>query len=311
MEEVSESKSIPDYQTLMRPLLAQLADGQVKSMDSLREGLVKAFQLTPEQLEERIPSGKTTILRNRAGWARTYLHKAGLLTLPKKAHCQITERGLKALAVCPEYIGNAYLKQFPEFIEFTSPAKGKGGSAEGVDSAESEVATPDEQMELAATKLKQALAAQLLDTIKSNSPWFFEKLVVDLMLAMGYGGARAESGKATKATGDDGIDGTINEDKLGLDTIYLQAKRWENTVHRPEIDKFIGALTRQGAHKGVFITTSNFSEGAFEAAKGLSISIVLIDGHRLAELMIEHNIGVNIKQTFHVKDIDSDYFNED
>jgi restriction system protein len=302
--------SVPDYQSMMRPLLVQLADGQTRSMQDLREGVAQAFQLTPEEKEERIPSGKTTVLSNRVGWARTYLHKAGLLTLPKKAHCKITQRGLKALQDCPERIGNSYLKQFPEFQEFVSSSRDKS-SPEAVDVGVADTSTPDEQMELAAGKLNQALASQLLDAIKTNSPWFFEKLVVDLMLAMGYGGARAESGRATKTTGDDGIDGTINEDKLGLDTIYLQAKRWENTVHRPEIDKFIGALTRQGARKGVFITTSNFSEGALEAALGLSISIVLIDGKRLAELMIDHNIGVNIKQTFHVKDLDSDYFNED
>ncbi len=304
--------AIPDYQTCMRPILGLLADGEVKSMQYIRDSVASRFSLSQEEIEERIPSGKSTVLRNRVGWARTYLHKAKLLTLPKQAHCQITERGLQVLKDCPEAISNEYLKKFPEFLAFVSPNKTANTAVESAETLQKpESSTPDERIAEAYNALNNALASQLIESVKSNTPIFFETLVVDLMIAMGYGGARAESGKATKATGDDGIDGIINEDKLGLDTIYLQAKRWENTVHRPEIDKFIGALSRQGARKGVFITTSEFSEGAREAVSGLAISIVLIDGQQLAQYMIDHNIGVNIKQRYFVKDIDTDYFNED
>ncbi len=301
--------AIPDYQSLFLPLLILLKDGQAKSLKELHDELVVQYKLTPDEISRRINSGNSTFIRNRVGWARTYLHKAGLLTLPIRGHCQITDRGQQVLEEHPDKIDIAYLNRFPEFVEFRTPTKLSKADSELI--PENSESTPDEQIKASSDALNKSLALDLLDAIKNNSPWFFEKLVVDLMIAMGYGGARAESGQATKSTGDNGIDGIINEDKLGLDTIYLQAKRWDNAVHRPEIDKFIGALTRQGARKGVFITTSEYSSGAREAAIGLNISIVLIDGKELAQLMIDHNIGVNIKQSYFVKDIDTDYFNED
>ncbi|GAB1258268.1 restriction endonuclease [Aurantivibrio plasticivorans] len=300
---------VPNYRQILRPFLAELEDGETKSMQHMREAMAVYFNLTPEDLAIKIPSGQTTLLRSRVGWSRTYLHKAKLITLPKRAHCQITDRGRQALIDCPEQINGDYLKTFPEYLEFVNSGKKKSQSDEASD--ESEPLTPDEQIGQAYQTIKNALASQILDSIKSNTPGFFEDLVVDLMLAMGYGGANAESGRATQQTNDNGIDGVINEDKLGLDTIYLQAKRWENTVHRPEIDKFIGALTRQGARKGVFITTSDFSEGAREAATGLNISIVLIDGQQLAKLMIDNDIGVNITKTYNIRSIDTDYFIQD
>ncbi|MEB3736259.1 restriction endonuclease [Halopseudomonas pachastrellae] len=201
------------------------------------------------------------------------------------------------------------MKQFPEFADFhTSKPQGSDATvAIELDLAET---TPDEQLAEAHQALQQSLVDELLAQVRAATPGFFEQLVVDLMLAMGYGGSRKEAGKATQATNDDGIDGIINEDKLGLDVIYLQAKRWSNTVHRPEIDKFIGALTRQRARKGVFITTSDFSTGAREAALGLDIKVVLIDGEELARLMVENNLGVSVKQVYEVKQLDSDYFSE-
>ncbi|OGT69966.1 MAG: restriction endonuclease [Gammaproteobacteria bacterium RIFCSPLOWO2_02_FULL_57_10] len=307
--------AIPDFQSCMRPLLVAIADGEPTPTSEAFERVTVFFKLSDDERDERLPSGKQTVIRNRVAWANTYLKKALLINATDRGVIQITDRGRDALIECPKRIDVKYLKRFPEFAEFhqAKPTSSTQGATSdySTDELAASNATPDELIEKAHSELTKALASQLLESIKRNSPWFFEQLVVDLMIAMGYGGARAESGRATKPTGDDGIDGIINEDKLGLDTIYLQAKRWENTVHRPETDKFIGSLTRQGARKGVFITTSEFSEGARTAASGLNISIVLIDGQQLARYMIEYNIGVNIKQSFHVKDIDTDYFNEE
>ncbi len=211
----------------------------------------------------------------------------------------------------PERITVSWLKQFPEFADFHT-AKPQAADAPAALDVEIAETTPDEQLAEAHQALVQSLADELLAQVRAATPSFFEQLVVDLMLAMmGYGGSRKEAGKATQATNDDGIDGIIKEDKLGLDVIYLQAKRWANTVHRPEIDKFIGALTRQRARKGVFITTSEFSAGAREAALGLDIKVVLIDGVELARLMVESNLGVSVKQVYEVKQLDSDYFAEE
>ncbi len=307
--------AIPDFQSCMRPLLVAIADGAPTPTNDAFERVTEFFNLSDFERNERLPSGKQTVLRNRLAWSNTYLKKALLISATDRGVIQITDRGRNALIECPVRVDVKYLKRFPEFAEFHQAKPTAGNQSTTSDYSTDELAasnaTPDELIEKAHKELTNALASQLLETIKRNSPYFFEQLVVDLMIAMGYGGARAESARATKPTGDDGIDGIINEDKLGLDTIYLQAKRWENTVHRPEIDKFIGSLTRQGARKGVFITTSDFSEGARVAASGLNISIVLIDGQQLARYMIEYNIGVNIKQSFHVKDIDTDYFNEE
>lgn len=300
---------IPDYQTLMRPLLARLADGNVHPLSGLLQELIDEFGLTPDEVKEKLPSGRQTVISNRIGWAKTYLAKAGLLETPKRAHYKITERGLKALQECPEIIDNEYLRTFEEFQCFTSMSNKEESRAES-QIKESDT-TPDEQIAAAYQTLNSSLADELLDAICTSSPTFFEQLVVDLMLAMGYGGSRKEAGQATQATNDDGIDGIIKEDRLGLDTIYLQAKRWQNTVHRPEIDKFIGSLTRHRARKGVFITTSSFSPGALDAVHTLDMKIVLIDGQQLAELMIEHNLGVARKEVYEVKQIDSDYFSEE
>lgn len=299
--------AIPDFQSVMRPVLATVQSGAPLPLNELRERVADQFRLTEDERKERLPSGHQTVINNRVGWARTYLNKAGLLYIPAKGLVQITPRGLDALADGPQRITVSWLKQFPEFADFHT-AKPQSVDAPAVPNVDIAETTPDEQLSEAHQALVQSLADELLTQVLAATPSFFEQLVVDLMIAMGYGGSRKEAGKATQATNDDGIDGIIKEDKLGLDVIYLQAKRWSNTVHRPEIDKFIGALTRQRARKGVFITTSEFSDGARTAALGLDIKVVLIDGVELARLMVENNLGVSVKQVYEVKQLDSDYF---
>lgn len=299
--------SIPDFQSVMRPVLSAVEDGTPLALSELRERIAEQFQLTDDERKERLPSGNQTVINNRVGWARTYLNKAGLLTIPAKGMVQITTRGHEALISGPARITVRWLKQFPEFADFHT-VRPQVVNAPAIPDLDEGDTTPDEQLNIAHQALLQSLEEELLAQVRAASPGFFEQLVVDLMLAMGYGGSRKEAGKATQATNDDGIDGIIKEDKLGLDVIYLQAKRWTNTVHRPEIDKFIGALTRQRARKGVFITTSEFSVGAREAALGLEIKVVLIDGGELARLMVENNLGVSVKQVYEVKQVDSDYF---
>lgn len=302
--------AIPDFQSVMRPVLHAVGDGVPLPLSALRVRIADVFQLTEEERKERLPSGNQTVINNRVGWARTYLNKAGLLTIPSKGMVQITDRGREALATGPARITVSWLKQFPEFADFHT-AKPQVPDAAAVADGDLAETTPDEQLAAAYQALQQSLADELLAQVRAATPGFFEQVVVDLMIAMGYGGSRKEAGKATQLTNDDGIDGIIKEDKLGLDVIYLQAKRWANTVHRPEIDKFIGALTRKRARKGVFITTSDFSNGAKDAALGLEIKVVLIDGIELARLMVEHNLGVSVKQVYEVKQIDSDYFSEE
>lgn len=308
--ELEENLAIPDFQSVMRPVLEVVRNGQPVPLAEVRDRVSNAFSLTEEERRKRLPSGHQTVINNRVGWARTYLNKAGLLTIPERGMVQITQRGLDALQQGPERISVRWLKQFPEFKDFHTHKAQPDNQDETV-SSDLEEATPDEQLAEAHQSLMESLADELLTTIRAASPSFFEKLVVDLMIAMGYGGSKQEAGQATQATSDNGIDGTIKEDKLGLDVIYLQAKRWSNTVHRPEIDKFIGALTRQRARKGVFITTSDFSPGARDATSGLDMKVVLLDGRELAQLMIEHNLGVGVKQTYEVKQLDNDYFFED
>ena len=302
--------AIPDFQSVMRPVLVTVQNGVPLPLNELRERVADQFQLSEDERKERLPSGHQTVINNRVGWARTYLNKAGLLCIPAKGMVQITPRGLDALANGPERITVSWLKQFPEFANFHTTKPQVADLPAPLDIEISET-TPDEQLAEAHQALVQSLADELLAQVRAATPSFFEQMVVDLMIAMGYGGSRKEAGKATQATNDGGIDGIIKEDKLGLDVIYLQAKRWTYTVHRPEIDKFIGALTRQRARKGVFITTSDFSDGARTAALGLDIKVVLIDGVELARLMVENNLGVSVKQVYEVKQFDSDYFAEE
>ena len=309
---------IPSYQTFMHPLIALIEDGEPHTLSSLKPRICLQLNISEAEQAQAIASNnKRTVVANRLGWARTYLHKAGLLSIPVNGSVQITERGRAALLQCPR-INNAYLKQFPEFVEFIRPPKDKDDSqapntlSSQADSLDYDESTPEELLDKAAGELKRTLSSDLLDQVKQASPSFFEQLVVDLMLAMGYGGSRKEAGQATQYTSDGGIDGIINEDPLGLDTIYLQAKRYaDKTVGRPEVQAFAGALDMQRAKKGVFITTSKFSADAVEFVSLIEKRIVLIDGENLTNLMIDHNLGVATKRVVAIKSIDSDYFNED
>lgn len=302
---------IPDFQSCMRPLLAAVQDGQVYRFNYAFEQVCLHFNLSGQERAEKLPSGKQTVIRNRIAWARTYLNKAGLMIAPGRSQLQITDRGQAALRQEPELINVRFLKQFPEFVEFHT-AKPKASKPVAQNNDDNEETDPTERLEEAYGEIQQELIDGVLATVKQQTPLFLEKLVVELMQAMGYGGWSKDSGQATQYTADGGIDGLINEDPLGLDTIYLQAKRYEdNTIGREAIQAFAGALDMQRAHKGVFITTSRFSRGALEYVSMIQKKIILIDGQKLAELMIKHNLGVTVKETYQIKTIDSDFFNED
>ncbi|MGF6926518.1 restriction system protein [Chitinophaga sp. W2I13] len=303
---------IPDYQTIMLPLLKQLSDRKEYLFKDVIALLGKQFELTEEEMSELLPSGQSLLFANRVGWARTYLKKAGLLDSPRRGVVCITERGLQVLKGNPKKIDNNLLKQFPEFVEFQNIKKEESGSLEQIDTTQVEQQTPEETIDLAYQSIRQSLAQELIDTVRRLSPAFFERLVVELLVKMGYGGSMKDAGKAIGKTGDEGIDGTIKEDKLGLDIIYIQAKRWQagNIVGRPELHKFVGALAGQGAKKGIFITTSSFSKDALNYAPKNETKIVLIDGVQLAQLMIDYNLGVSVQRSYDIKRLDNDYFEE-
>lgn len=302
--------AIPDFQTLMLPVLAHVADGKVRALKDIVEALSSEFNLTDEEKSELLPSGSAFTFNNRVAWATSYLKKALLISRPKRGHIEITERGLTVLNSKPQSINMKFLEQFPEYLEFKNSSTDEVVSTTSVSSSPSasEQNTPEELMANTAKNLDVTLAYDLLEIIKSGSPNFFERLVVKLLLTMGYGGSRVEAGRAIGQSGDGGIDGIIDEDKLGLDSIYIQAKRWEGTVGRPEIQKFVGALQGNRAHKGVFITTSDFTKEAQEYVKNINNKVVLINGLTLARLMIENDVGVSTVSTYKVKKIDSDYF---
>jgi len=307
--------AIPDYQTIMLPLLKQLANGQVLSLKDLTTTLAEEFQLTEEDLNELLPSGQSFVFSNRVGWARTYLKKAGLVDSPKRGQVCITPRGLEMLKTNPSHIDNRLLKQYPEFLEFQNYKRAETNTEITPASEspfENNTQTPEETIENAYQTMRQSLALELLDTVRKLSPLFFERLVVELLVKMGYGGSIKDAGKAIGKTGDEGIDGTIKEDRLGLDIIYIQAKRWQagNVVGRPELHKFVGALAGQGAKKGIFITTSSFTRDALNYVPRNETKIVLIDGEQLAQLMIDYNLGVAPQRVYEIKRIDSDYFEE-
>lgn len=301
--------AIPDYQTCMLPFLRHLADGADHTLRDTEESLAQHFRLTPAERAERLPSGQQAVFRNRVGWARTYLKKAGLLESPKRAVFRITERGMTTLASNPERIDVKVLEQFPEFIEFRDASRSEGG-ATAAGELPPATTTPEESIELAHQSLREQLAAELLRRILGCSPTFFEQLVVELLVKMGYGGSRKDAGERIGQTGDGGIDGIIKEDRLGLDTLFIQAKRWQGPVGRPEIQKFVGALQGQRAKKGVFITTSNYTADATDYAGRIDTKVVLIDGKQLAGLMIDFDVGVAPAATYTVKRIDSDYFED-
>ena len=304
--------AVPDFQSIMLPLLQLASDGTEYTMQQAREFLAEHFHLSDDDLQERLPSGTQTTFSNRVAWAKSYLTQAGLLESPKRGKFHISDRGKEVLAKNPEMININYLDQFQEFQEFRQASKKDRilkVTKSGVDQQES--VTPEESLEQAYQQLRDEVANELLHLIKENSPDFFEKLVVNVLVAMGYGGSVKEAGKATQRTADEGIDGIIKEDRLGLDAIYLQAKRWEAPVGRPEIQKFVGALHGQRAKKGVFISTSRFSNDAINYASNIDSKVVLIDGHDLVQLMIDFGVGVSTSRVFEVKKVDTDFFVED
>ena len=299
---------IPDYQTLMLPLLRFYADGNVHPLKDAAESIAREYGLTKEELRQLLPSGLQPTFNNRVSWARTYMAKAGLLATVKRGHFCITETGRQVLADNPERIDVRLLRRFPSFLEFQTAKHDETASNGQISTLTETKESPAELIESAHAQLKRALAADLLSRIACAAPEFFERLVVELLLKMGYGGSRADAGRAIGRSGDGGIDGIINEDRLGLDSIYLQAKRWEQPVGRPEIQKFAGALAEHRARKGVFITTSSFTKEALASATKHDARIVLIDGEKLATLMIDHGLGVTLEASYDVKRVDSDYF---
>lgn len=305
--------AIPDYQTLLLPVLKLAADEKEHKFSQAVEELADQFKLSMEERNQLLPSGSQTVFNNRVGWARTYLKQAGLLASPKRGFFTITPKGSELLATNPEKIDISVLEQFPEFIEFKSRRKEKNEDDSGLELPDQRdlSQTPEDALASAYTKLRSALEAEVLNSVKEASPSFFERLVVDLLVQMGYGGNRQDAGKALGRRGDGGIDGIINEDRLGLDVIYIQAKRWEGSVGRPDIQKFAGALQGQRARKGVFLTTSCFTKDAVEYASHIESKIILIDGEQLSRLMVEHNVGVSTVGQYEVKKLDSDYFDDE
>jgi restriction system protein len=302
---------IPDFQSLMRPLLQAHADGKEHINRDLVSQLAVQFELSDEDRRELLPSGVARVFDNRIGWAKSHISQAGLITAPRRAISVISERGREALLHHPERIDLRVLNGFEEYREFRNRRKTPGEN-DG-DTPELEVQnsqTPEELLESAYLQVRRQIEAELLSQIKSSPPEFLERVVVDLVVRMGYGGSRKDAGEALGRSGDEGIDGIIKEDPLGLDIIYLQAKRWEGTVGRPEIQKFAGALQGQRARKGIFITTSTFSADALEYTSRIDTKIILIDGPRLSKLMFDHGVGVATASNYEVKRIDSDYFTD-
>lgn len=314
---------IPDYETLMLPVLKLFAEGKPNVAACVPE-IKQAFQITDEEAAELLPSGRTTLLQSRVHWARTYLAKAGLLASPKRNQHVITDLGRQTLSANPPRIDNEYLSRFQGFTDWivqsrspdrTSEANGESNSSSPrqvdvtpIDDSQ----TPEDALEAASSLLNAALRDELLGLLHQLSPQRFERVILDLLSAMGYGGGNASRGMTTKATGDGGIDGIIHEDALGLDAVYLQAKRYapDNRVGRPDIQRFIGSLTGEGATKGVFVTTSDFSREAQEYLYRVQHRVVLINGSRLAQLMIAHGVGVRTRRTFLLQSVDEDYFSD-
>lgn len=305
--------AIPKYDEIALPLLYLFQDGQPHHLSDLSAKIGEEFNLTDEERAATLPSGQSTYLRNRTGWASFHLKKAGLLDAVAPSTLRLTQSGRDFLSTNPNTkLTRAELMNFEPFRTYITQLRKKASPAEtdGTDPAPDDESTPNERIEEAYSQLNDSLASELLTELGKMDPFRFEQLVVDLLFAMGYGGSREEAAKITKKTGDEGIDGVINEDRLGLDVIYIQAKRWQATVGRREIQSFVGALAGQASQKGVFITTSNFADTAVAYAKTISQKVILIDGPRLSELMIEHNIGVTTTRTISLKRIDSDYFAE-
>ena len=300
---------IPDFQKIMRPFLNIISDGLEHTTSETNEKIAAHFKLSEEELNQYLPSGVAKTFPNRVAWAKSYFKMAGLLENTKRSSFKITEAGKQFLKDNPTEITIKILKTLPAFLERTGRSKYEGISVD-IDNTQSD-ATPEEILESSYLTIRKNLSQELLLKVKSCTPSFFESLVVELLVKMGYGGSIQDAGRSIGRSGDEGIDGIIKEDRLGLDVIYIQAKRWEGVVGRPEIQKFIGALAGQGAKKGVFITTSRFTNEAKEYHPKNDTKIVLIDGEQLTDLMIDFNLAVSKVNTFEIKRIDNDYFGEE
>lgn len=296
---------VPDFQSFFNPLLEFAADGKEHSIQEARKAIVARMALPEEDLKELLPSGIQTKFENRVAWAKSYFVQARVLEALRRGYFKITERGVELHRRKLKRIDVKVLNEYPEFVEFNKPK----GPKEEEPPIQGE--TPEESLQRAYESIRSDLAGQIVEKIKSNTPGFFEKLVVDLMVAMGYGGSRADAGKSIGGSGDEGVDGIIKEDRLGLDVVYLQAKRWEGTVGRPEVQKFVGALHGKRAKKGVFITTGKFSDDSRKYVDTIDPKVILIDGRTLAELMIDFNLGTTTSGTYEIKRIDSDYYSEE
>lgn len=304
---------IPDFQSAMLPILKLTADGGVHTLAEGVETVAREFKTTAEERDQLLPSRRQRVIYNRVGWAKTYLQKAGLLEATGRGRFRITSRGQEVLKGAPKRIDMAFLTQFAEYNAFAALSHDDQATPQAPTPsvAQETSETPEEVLEQSYQELRRELAEELLERIKTCSPKFFENLVVDLLVAMGYGGTRKDAGRALGQSGDEGIDGIIKEDRLGLDVVYLQAKRWTNNVGRPVVQAFAGSLEGQRARKGVLITTSAFSREARDYVKQIEKKIVLIDGAELTKLMIDHGIGVTEVATYTVKRMDQDYFGEE
>jgi restriction system protein len=300
--------SVPDFQSFFLPLLEFSADGKEHAISEARESIAAKMGISEESRNELLPSGNQSKFDNRVAWAKSYFVQAKVLESPKRGWFSISDRGKELLSQGHGKITVKILNQYPEFVEFHSIKKSNSSSENIVEPVLDE--TPEETLQTSYQSIRNDLAGDLLTRIKNNTPAFFENLVVDLMIAMGYGGSRADAGRSIGKSGDEGIDGIINEDKLGLDVIYLQAKRWEGSIGRPEIQKFVGALHGRRAKKGVFITTSTFTKESKGYVATIDPRVILIDGRQLAEYMIDYDLGVSLSASYAVKKVDTDYFDE-
>lgn len=301
---------IPDFQTLMLPLLQLASDGKEHTLRDAQAKLAIEFNLSEEEKSQLLPSGRQPIFYNRVSWAKVYLQQAGLLLSPHRGCFQISEKGRQVLSDSPDRITVKFLESFPAFVESRASSRRERDKSTEKETDNGDHETPEERLEDAYQRIRGGLASELLNHVKSGSAQFFERLVVELLVRMGYGGSRKEAGQAIGRSGDEGIDGIINEDRLGLDVIYIQAKKWEGTVGRPEIQKFVGALHGRRARKGVFITTGSFSADAIDYVSRIDPKVVLIDGQQLAELMIDFGLGVTPTVSYEIKRMDTDYFDE-
>ena len=301
--------TIPDFQTIMLPFLQFSKDGKMHNFLEATDALAKEFKLTPEEIDTLIPSGQQRFA-NRVGWAKTHLKKAGLIDYPQRGHFQITQRGLNVLKDTPKAIDMKYLMKFPEFQEFRKVGQVDKGKEKVEDITEQ--LPPEESIEVAYQEIRAGLADDLLEYVLKCSPAFFEKLVVELLVSMGYGGSQENAARAVGKSGDDGIDGIIDEDKLGLDSIYIQAKRYQRDakIGAHFVRDFIGALQGCKATKGVFLTTAGFTKDAMDFVSKVQSRVVLIDGQKLANLMIDYGIGVSTRMNYEIKQLDTDYFGE-